>query len=935
MEPLSVIVTAHNCATLIKRALDSVAHSLAFFRQAGGAYSDTPAEVIVVDDGSTDDTPGVVERFIAGRDGWRLVRRPRRSSPACARNTGVAQARGKILFFLDGDDLFLPPHIAECCRALEGPDFVKTGVRLADPVHPDWRPRIAFSLAINLCVRRHCHEAVGGFPDYHLFRRDGDDFRHELDVFFKFEDMAYNRLLDSRFRGRVIETDTVEYCRHLGNAYDRQYQKFRRPFGAWPESHSPEERLRLLLGDILVREYLPRPGQGRSQPAPQGEGDVTPGSVETLAGQGTLQTSGEIAAADRTNWQPHVVWYTDDSQWGGVAQYNHALLCALANRGYPVTCVQGRTDNALVRLQEQAGVRHSWLDYEPAFDVERMLHDSADAERRLEDLRPDLVVFSNGMPVSHLAARQVATQKGIPFVVVEGLATPDLADRHARCLDVVARQYAQARAVIAVSWDNLRCLRGRFGLPLGKGQVIYYGRPEEYFRHPDPQTRRRLRAECGIPDEAVLCFTAGRLHPLKGFQHQLAAIELLRHRPVWPKLYFAWAGSGQLEGHLCERIRQMGVEAPVKLLGQRDDVADWLGAADIFVLPSEAEGMPLAVMEAMAKGLPVAATAVNGIPEELGPTGKLLPAPKLDAHALVAGLAQTITAWAEDETLRRAAGDACRERARVFFREERMVQETLAVLEKAMLPPGDYVSPGLPIIRPDRCFPHMRAGDPRRHPWPYLRREVPHKWYVDQRFPSSGWLNRDEVHLLYHNARLLRGRRGLEIGCFLGWSTCHLALAGLELDVLDPLLARPEFAESVRDSLQAAGILPAVRLIAGHSPQQMEELAMHEGRRWSFFFIDGSHDGEAPLHDAQVCARFAEDDAMAVFHDLAAPDVARGLEWFLSQGWQVMIYQTMQVMGVAWRGAVRPVAHRPDPKVTWRLPEHLRAFPLSEPTPQP
>src|SRR5581483_6623038 len=106
---------------------------------------------------------------------------------------------------------------------------------------------------------------------------------------------------------------------------------------------------------------------------------------------------------------------------------------------------------------------------------------------------------------------------------------------------------------------------------------------------------------------------------------------------------------------------------------------------------SEAEGMPLAVMEAMAKGLPVAATAVNGILEELGPTGKLLPNPCADHQAVVFGLAETIETWAADADLREAVGEACRERARNLFREERMIEESLAVIERALLPPGDYV----------------------------------------------------------------------------------------------------------------------------------------------------------------------------------------------------------------------------------------------------
>ncbi len=71
-----------------------------------------------MDDGSTDDTPRVVQSFLAGRQGWRLLRRPEPSSPGAARNAGVGQAHGELLFFLDGDDLFLPPHLAACWRAM-------------------------------------------------------------------------------------------------------------------------------------------------------------------------------------------------------------------------------------------------------------------------------------------------------------------------------------------------------------------------------------------------------------------------------------------------------------------------------------------------------------------------------------------------------------------------------------------------------------------------------------------------------------------------------------------------------------------------------------------------------------------------------------------------------------------------------------------------
>lgn len=620
-----------------------------------------------------------------------------------------------------------------------------------------------------------------------------------------------------------------------------------------------------------------------------------------------------------------ILLYTDDAQWGGVAQYNHSILCSLATTGYDVTCVQGPAKNALKQREARLGVRHVWLDYDPSFNVERMLHDTEDAARVFRECKPDLLLFANGMPVSHLAARRAAINMGISFITVEGLAAPYLADMFRPHLGELATQFQHARAVIAVSKDNLHWLHTLFGLPANKGQVILYGRPERYFQPPHPVTRSQLRTAWGIPETAVLCFTAGRLHPIKGYQYQLEAIRQLRGTSVWPRLYFAWAGIGQLMEPIKQKLKELGVEDHVKLLGNCEDVPSWLDTADMFVLPTEAEGMPLAIMEAMAKGLPVMASAVNGIPEELGTTGMLLPDPTKDSRATVAGMVSTIQDWVGDVEMRHAEGAACQKRARLLFREERMVAETRAIIERALLPKGDYVSPGLAIVRPDRCFPNLRKGDPHKNDWPYLRRNIPHNWYVDARWSVIGWLNRDEASILYNSALQFSGMHALEIGCFFGWSACHLALAGVKLDVIDPLLGEPRFLESVEQSLDAAGVRSRVQLHAGASPQKVTELA-NLGAPWSFLFIDGDHEGFAPLRDAEVCAVSAATDAMVLFHDLASPFVAQGLEYFRRQGWQTRLYHTMQIMGVAWRGNVRPVRHQPDPAFCWDVPKHLADF---------
>lgn len=238
---------------------------------------------------------------------------------------------------------------------------------------------------------------------------------------------------------------------------------------------------------------------------------------------------------------------------------------------------------------------------------------------------------------------------------------------------------------------------------------------------------------------------------------------------------------------------------------------------------------------------------------------------------------------------------------------------------------GDYVSPGLERIQPDSYFPNMVSGDPRTCSWQYLRPNSPHTWYIDKRLPGIGFLSRDEATLLYNTALKAAGKPALEIGCFMGWSACHLALAGVRLDIIDPLLSHVQVYESVSSSLQKAGVLERCNLIPGTSPDAVKVLATENGRRWNLIFIDGDHEGVAPQRDAEVCCNFAAaDDCLVLFHDLYSPFVAEGLRFFKQRGWSVRIYNTTQIIGVAWRGEMRPIDHIPDPRLGTFLPAHLK-----------
>jgi len=246
-----------------------------------------------------------------------------------------------------------------------------------------------------------------------------------------------------------------------------------------------------------------------------------------------------------------------------------------------------------------------------------------------------------------------------------------------------------------------------------------------------------------------------------------------------------------------------------------------------------------------------------------------------------------------------------------------------------LLPEGDYISSNLESTLPDFAFPHLIKGNVSDSSWPYLRREIPHNWYVDSRNPTVGFVSRDEASILYNTAVMFKGKDCLEIGCWRGWSTVHLALGSRTLDVIDPVLADPNFASDVKAACARADVLDCITFFAASSPSAVHAVAHAAAKKWSLIFIDGDHDGDGPLRDAEVVAQHAADNAMVLFHDLASPHVTAGLDYFRRQGWQTRVYQTMQIMGVAWRGDVQPVDHKPDASITWDLPDHLSGYEVS------
>ncbi|WP_193143407.1 TylF/MycF/NovP-related O-methyltransferase [Meridianimarinicoccus sp. MJW13] len=238
----------------------------------------------------------------------------------------------------------------------------------------------------------------------------------------------------------------------------------------------------------------------------------------------------------------------------------------------------------------------------------------------------------------------------------------------------------------------------------------------------------------------------------------------------------------------------------------------------------------------------------------------------------------------------------------------------------------DYISKGLRDPGLVGRFSYLEKTDPMPVKWPYLRRHVAQVWRTDARAskPNIGVLSVDEGAVLYNAALPFKGRRGLEIGCHMGFSTAHLLAAGLDLDVIDPALGDAAHLVAVHDNLDRAVPGTAPRLHAGFSPGIVKLVHAAKPRtKWRFAFIDGLHDGTAPLADARAVEPFMADTAAVMFHDLVCPDVAQALHHYADAGWQTRIYETMQVMGIAWRGNYTAPAHVPDAGTSTAGIDHL------------
>jgi glycosyltransferase involved in cell wall biosynthesis len=198
-------------------------------------------------------------------------------------------------------------------------------------------------------------------------------------------------------------------------------------------------------------------------------------------------------------------------------------------------------------------------------------------------------------------------------------------------------------------------------------EVIYNGIPLEHFQNPlTASEQAAIRAECGFALADVLVLQVARLDYLKDHATAIRTIERVVKRHSRVRLLLV--GDGPERAPIERLARERALDGHVRFLGERADVPRLLAAADIVLLSSISEGIPLTLIEAMAARRPVVSTSVGGVPEIVidGQTGLLAPVGDADA------LAEQILRLANDPARREQMGRKGKERALDWFSERRM-----------------------------------------------------------------------------------------------------------------------------------------------------------------------------------------------------------------------------------------------------------------------
>jgi glycosyltransferase involved in cell wall biosynthesis len=330
---------------------------------------------------------------------------------------------------------------------------------------------------------------------------------------------------------------------------------------------------------------------------PPESGDPRPRVLVLIKGLG-------IGGAERLIAEGSRLWSTDDFAYrvAYVLPWKDQLVPDLVTNGIEVVCIGGG---------------------------ERSLKAPTRLRRLVRSWRPALIHAH--LPTTGILARLTSS---VPVVYTEH----NLAGSYRPATRALNRlTYGRNAEVIAVS-DAVAVSLARYPGP--NPHVI----PNGVVVDATDEARRRVRKELEIEPHRPLVVHVGNIRPWKGHTTLIRSVRMLAESI--PSVVVVSIGAEKHPGDLSRVRREAeeeGVGTIVRFLGRRSDAVDFIASADVLVNPSDVEGLPLVVLEAMMAGTPVVATAAGGVPTVVrdGETGRLVPVQQ--PEALAAALADLIT----------------------------------------------------------------------------------------------------------------------------------------------------------------------------------------------------------------------------------------------------------------------------------------------------
>ena len=355
------------------------------------------------------------------------------------------------------------------------------------------------------------------------------------------------------------------------------------------------------------------------------------------------------------------VLFCDSSRvWGGVEHWMVLTAGELRKRGWQVA-IAGRTSGELLRRATTAGIPTVPWPFRWAADPVTLLQ----ARRYLRRECPDLVVVALGKDIRlvGLAARR----QGIPVLWRVGVPYPHLGWWHRVTGKLSVTRVITPSDYLRASLEKTAGLAGKIDV-VPNGLVL----PELPTAIRIAQARRQLSWS---PDEFVILW-AGRFKRQKGVDVLITAFAAL---PDPRRLRLVLAGTGPEGARLRQAAAQVPMGLSIEFVGYQSDLSRYLDACDLLVLPSRMETFGNVILEAMARGKPIVATRVGGIPATVGEDAALLVPPDDPVS-----LASAISRLREDTAAGELMGRAGRLRVEEHFTADRMTDGIEAVFLRVL-----------------------------------------------------------------------------------------------------------------------------------------------------------------------------------------------------------------------------------------------------------